>query len=158
MHKLFATRRRKVIAAMVAMLAIPGVALAAWVLYSGASGTITGKTAQTTTATAITITAASPPVLENSGTPVPLNLTLKNNDASAARSITSVAAPVVTMVPAACAAHLTVNGLSPAVVGQSVPAGATVAAQNSASITFAAAAPSTCANADYSIAITGVTN
>ncbi len=63
-NRLFGTRRRKVVAALVAVLAIPATALAAWAVFTGVNGSSEGTFQAATNNTAFTVTLKTPiPVL-----------------------------------------------------------------------------------------------
>jgi hypothetical protein len=158
--KLFSTRRRVVIVAMVAALVLSGSALAAWVIFTGASGTSNGIYSTPTSGAAITITAdnANGTVCDPSGCSPKVKVT---NNAGATVAILPgssqpAGAVTFTTTPAECAAHMAPN---PAYAGQNVSAGSSglqVTLTNLVKVD--SALPQTCASgswtATYNLATT----
>lgn len=158
---MFGSRRRVIITALVAALALPGAALAAWIIYSGVGGSASGSfTSTTTTQNAITVQLQGVPALAGPGDSEQMSVVLKNADPSNAHAVTALTGTAFSSTPSDCAAHLTYTdgggSLNP-IIGTSVPAGGQV---NSAGVTIHADAslPSDCVGGSYTLSFAGTTS
>lgn len=144
--------KRKLIAAPLLLLFFAGTAFAAWVVFSGASGSGQGSFASATQQTAITIAGTNQPALAP-GASTPLQVSLTNNDPNNAHTLSGFTA-TFTAVPSNCASFLSEGPDS--ISGQSVPAGGTT--NGTVMINLASNAPVSCANGSWSISFTGTTS
>jgi hypothetical protein len=152
--KVFGTRRRVVIVAMVLALVVSGSALAAWIIFTGATGSSTGKFgASTNGGAAVTIVAGhTQATCSAPGTTCDLITSMTNNAGVAEQIVAAASQPAnavsFTSTPVECASHLTLNS---AYAGTSVPANAT----SSTDVTLTgllkvdATLPATCSNGTF---------
>lgn len=156
LKSLFRTRRRRVaaIAASLGLLATTGVAVAAFVFFTGASGTTQGTIETATLNTAITVSefAAPPPIPvggSSNGT-----TRLQNVD-TVAHTLTALTG-VFSSTPSQCAQYLSYSfgGSNP--VGTPLNAGQSLNVPTTYSAT--AAVPASCSAATWSVAWTGTTS
>lgn len=154
---LFGSRKRRIIAAAAVLgaLATTGLAVAAFVLFTGASGSTSGTIETATINAAITVAE------NNAGSPVPVggsnsgsSLKLQNVD-TAAHQLNTLTG-TFSSSPSQCASHLSysMGGSNP--VGTSLNPGQTLIVP----ITYSADAtvPAACSAATWTLAWTGTTS
>jgi hypothetical protein len=149
---MFGSRRRKQITiATVVLLVSAGAAIAAFILYTGLSGSGSAHVQNTSTVGALSVTGTNDPELLAGGNAT-AHYNIVNNDPGASHQITNATA-VITSNPANCASFVTWAGSG--LEGIIVPAGGT----NSGDVTvsLSAATPVSCAGATVSFAISGTT-
>jgi hypothetical protein len=168
LHRLYSwtrgTRRRTVVAAIIAALALSGTAFAAWTYFTGGSGTAYGKFGNATATNALTFTQDSALFASANGVPVAPgqdgDLALRvTNLAGVLENVTGLTATFTT-VPAACASHLSLNpsGSGTGNYLIAIPANANNQAWLITGALHAdASTPTSCANGDVSVALTATT-
>jgi hypothetical protein len=147
----FGSRRRKIVAAGVGALAVAGAAVAAFLVFSGATGSGSGSFEAGSTTPAIEITGTSQPVL-SPGVNAAMNVSVHNLDANAAHSLTNLEGTTFSSTPPECASHLAVATAS--IIG-SYAANET----ETGTVTLGADAslPAACAAGTWSVSFGGTT-
>lgn len=153
---------RKGLVGAVVGLVLVGAAAAAWVVYSGSSGTADGSFVTANSVAAIAFSTGQPgtavsPCTAGSGatctggTPGVINVALTNNDPSNAHAAVSPVIAFSTSPTSGCASHLFVTGTTG--LSQTVAAGGT----GSGSVTFVAdpSTPAGCSGATITATISG---
>ncbi len=159
---LFGTRRRVVVTAMLAMLALPGAAIAAFIIYNGLTGSATGSFGSASTTAALTVTQNGPvPNILGPGDTETMPLTATSNDPSNSHTVTSNVTGSFSSTPAVCATHLSLN--DPGFSGPGTGfAGKTVTPLGTyngvVTIHADATIPSSCASGSYSVTLSAPTD
>lgn len=161
------TRRRKIAALVLSLVATSATtAIAAFIIYSGVSGSAGGQfTATSTTESALRFASTANPTLTPGAASVPFALTLQNADPNAAHTLTSTNYSVSSS-EAGCEAYVEITGeyqskqtdinsTNPA-FDIPVPAGTTdTTAFDGTTIRALNGAPSSCIGATFTVTFTG---
>lgn len=133
-----------------------GAAVAAFVIYSGASGSGGGNFASSSTVDAITLSSPGASSDLNPGGTASLDVFEANNDPNSAEHITSLSSGFTSSPDATCAQHLTTSSLTPLT---NVSLGPSQGAVKVATLTITAdsALPLSCAGGSWTINFTGQT-
>jgi len=154
---LWGGRKRKVVAvAVVALLIAAGSAFAAWLYFTGASGSGGAKVGSASQVQAITVMPQYNGDAVVPGTPGQVKAWLQNTDTTNAHAVTTLTAGAITSDNGACdtsGLHFASANL-PSVM---VPANQTVTDQVIGTLTADANLDVDCANSMISIALTGTT-
>jgi len=149
-------RRTQAVAVLVAALAFAGAAAAAWIIYTGGSGSAQGSfgsATQTNPAVLITDMGNSTPVSGPGGSGT-VKVQATNNNPNSAETITSET-DTFTSTPADCAAHLSTPPNS--LVGTVLPIGGN-AGGVSYQINADSSLPQDCVNGSYTLNISVTTS
>lgn len=151
---MFKTKRRKTATiSTIGLLLTAGIAVAAFVLYSGISGSGQAHLTSTTSQVgALTISGAADPEL-TPGTTTSAPFSVTNNDSSAAHQITALSASI-TSNPAGAGAYITLSTAD--LVGVNVAAGAT--SNPTLDYVVSSNIPISYAGATVSVSFTGTTS
>lgn len=149
---LFAGKRKVFLGAPLTLLLLAGTAAAAWIVFSGASGSGNGTFNNATQQTAITINGTNQPAL-SPGASVPMSVQLVNNDTGNSHTLNTLTGTFTTST-SGCDAYLSID--SNGVIGTSVSAGGSQV--GSVPIKLAANAPVSCAGGTWSVAFSGTTS
>lgn len=149
--------RRIFMLTIVGVLATASAAFAAWLIYTGASGTATGNFATAGSAgTAITMapqgTGYDVAVVPG-GTGQGVNWTLTNNDPSQAHTVSGVTATFTT-TPQDCGAHMSIPAADLALFNVTVPAGGTTTVSG-IHVVADSSLPNDCSGGTWSVQLTG---
>jgi hypothetical protein len=145
------TRKRQAATIAVVLLASAGAALAAFIIYTGVTGSGSAQVQQAQTLGAIALTQTSAATLQV-GTRTEQTYNAHNSDTGAAHQVNSVSGSVTTS-PAECAASITFDGGD--LVGRTIAPNDDFTAH--LGWTVAANIPTQCAGATVNVAITGST-
>jgi hypothetical protein len=151
---LFGSRKRKVATAAALLFGTAGVAVAAFFLYSGISGSGQAHYANATTVGALTISNCNDPEL-SPGSSVAAVCDVTNNDPGAAHAVASLSGVVSSSGGATCSSHTTWDS---AITGNSYAAGSTSPGVTVAAWNTDAGVPGSCASGTVSVAISGTTS
>jgi len=148
-------RRRAVAttATLVALLVV-GAAVAAFILYTGATGTGSAHVSGSSTLNALSLTENGSPELAP-GSQVTTAFHLINNDPAASHRLDQLTGTITTS-PSNCADFITWSSNGGPLVGSTVPAGSAIDADGGF-YNVQSAIPAACANATVTLALTGTT-
>ncbi len=162
MSKLYRGRKRRtIIIGVIAALALPAAAFAAWIIYTGLNGSGSGSFGSaTSTLTAITITGGAVPNIAGPGDSENMPVTIQNN-APKPENVLSVTG-TVTSTPSDCAAHLTMtdpgySGPGTGVAPIGLGANGVFNGQHVV-ITADGSLPDDCQNGSYTVTFAGTTS
>ncbi len=162
MSKLYRGRKRRtLIIGVIAALALPAAAFAAWIIYTGLNGSGSGSFGSaTSTLTAVTITGGAVPNIAGPGDSENMPVTIQNN-APKPENVLSVTG-TVTSTPSDCASHLTMtdpgySGPGTGVAPIGLGANGTFNGQHVV-ISADGTLPDDCQNGSYTVTFSGTTS
>lgn len=160
--RLWGSRKRRVVSLLAAFaLAITGVAAAAFIVFSGASGSQSGSfTSSTTSQTAISISGSTTPSLVPGAGDTAFPLVFTNADPDNPHTITAgTLTPTFSSSIPACTVYLQLGGAYPFNANIVVPAGGTnTTAGAGLMIRAMANTPISCAGATFTVDWVGATS
>jgi hypothetical protein len=147
----FGSKRRTVVSVLALLALTAGAAIAAFIIYTGVTGSGSAQVQQAQTFGAIALTQTSAATLQV-GTRTEQTYNAHNSDTGAAHQVNSVSGSITTS-PAECAASITFDGGD--LVGRTIAPNDDFTAH--LGWTVAANIPTQCAGATVNVAITGST-
>jgi len=150
-------RKRPAVAGLIGGVAVTAsVAVAAFVIYQGLSGSLGGKVTASSTVGALTFSANPATIPVEPGGSGSLNWHVTNADTTHPQKITSISVDSITTDKAGCAgSNFTANVGS--LIGYTVAAGGSDDNSLTSGLSAAANTPSACADAVVTVAISGAT-